>query len=268
MCLLQVVSIPFFKWQTLTTSQARTQFLQELLPVSSVQTQPEPSVSQGALSLGGSLPADSALPYKFLDRRTWNILDVLRCMAIGDLLSPSSIPCLDLHADSPASMWAGGPQGEGLDAAVEGVPAIRARSLSEDTVRIHPSPAPSASGPLQLSRLASQDSALLRDSDTAVLMSRLMASQQLMRAADSTAQRSGSALAVPPVREVRGMTANLSDPGALATFLEASMLRPLLHACTQSVLVQVSRQRQGGVYVSSAHLSPALRRFSGAAHRL
>ncbi|CAK0784210.1 hypothetical protein CVIRNUC_007414 [Coccomyxa viridis] len=163
----KVVSIPFFKWQTLTTSQARTQFLQELLPVSSVQTQPEPSVSQGAL-------------------------------------------------------WQGGPQGEGLQAAEEGVPAIRARSLSEDTVRIHPSPAPSASWPLQLSRLASQDSALLRDSDTAVLMSRLMASQQSMRAADSTAQRSGSALAVPPVREARGITANLSDPGALATFLEAS----------------------------------------------
>ena len=138
-------------------------------------------------------------------------------------------------------MWAGGPQGEGLQAAEEGVPAIRARSLSEDTVRIHPSPAPSASGPLQISRLASQDSALLRDSDTAVLMSRLMASQQSMRAADSTAQRSGSALAVPPVREARGMTANLSDPGALATFLEASMSCPFLHAWSEFVHVQVSQ---------------------------
>ena len=162
-------------------------------------------------------------------------------------------------------MWAGGPQGEGLQAAEEGVPAIRARSLSEDTVRIHPSPAPSASGPLQLSRLASQDSALLRDSDTAVLMSRLMASQQSMRAADSTAQRSGSALAVPPVREARGMTANLSDPGALATFLEASMSCPLLHAWSESVHVQVSQWRQGGVYVSFVHMPPALQIFSGTA---
>ena len=55
---------------------------------------------------------------------------------------------------------------EGTGAAHEnapGVSAFRARSLSEDTVRVHPSPAPSAPGPLQLSRDTSQDSAVLRE---------------------------------------------------------------------------------------------------------
>ena len=77
MCSLQVVSIPFFKWQTLTTSQARTEFLQELLPVSSVQTQPEPSVSQGALWQGTFFPLTQPYPTRYLDSCTWLILYVL-----------------------------------------------------------------------------------------------------------------------------------------------------------------------------------------------
>lgn len=37
--LWQVISIPFFKWQALTTLQARSQYLRELLPLSSQEAQ-------------------------------------------------------------------------------------------------------------------------------------------------------------------------------------------------------------------------------------
>ena len=55
----QVLSIPFFKWQTLTTLQARSQFLRELLPLSSqaqedrpanISTMPDVSSLQGMIS--------------------------------------------------------------------------------------------------------------------------------------------------------------------------------------------------------------------------
>lgn len=88
------------------------------------------------------------------------------------------------------------------------MPAFRARSVSEDTVRIHPSPAPRAAGPSHL------DSAVLREDDPATLMSQLMASQQALHASD---RESGS---MPPAPQqsmpAAGLMANLSEPGVLA----------------------------------------------------
>lgn len=72
-----------------------------------------------------------------------------------------------------------------------GETSFRTRSLSEDTVRIHPSPAPSAA---------------LQESNSASLMSQLMAGQR--------AQELGSA----PV--AGGLMANLSDPGVLVSLLQ------------------------------------------------
>ena len=88
------------------------------------------------------------------------------------------------------------------------MPAFRARSVSEDTVRIHPSPAPRAAGPSHL------DSTVLREDDPATLMSQLMASQQALHASD---RESGS---MPPAPQqsmpAAGLMANLSEPGVLA----------------------------------------------------
>ena len=88
-------------------------------------------------------------------------------------------------------------------------------------MRVHPSPAPSAPGPLQLSRDTSQDSAVLREADSADFLSQLMASQHLPGGSEPRAQESGS---VPAGQQnipgMGGLMANLSDPGALASLLQ------------------------------------------------
>ena len=92
------------------------------------------------------------------------------------------------------------------------MPTFRARSLSEDTVRIHLSPAPSAAGPFHL------DSALLRQDDPATLMSQLMASQQALHA---SGEESGHMPSAPQQSmPAAGLMANLSEPGVLASLLQ------------------------------------------------
>ena len=87
---------------------------------------------------------------------------------------------------------------------------------------MHPSPAPSASGPLQLSRNASQDSVVLREApaESASLMSQLIASQQRLVAGEGKAWESGSVPAMLQGSPSTGLMANLSDPGALASLLQ------------------------------------------------
>lgn len=87
-------------------------------------------------------------------------------------------------------------------------------------MRVHPSPAPSAPGPMQLSRDTSQDSAVLRENDPADFLSQLMASQNLTGATETRAQESGSVPAVQQGIPMGGLMANLSDPGALASLLQ------------------------------------------------
>ena len=92
------------------------------------------------------------------------------------------------------------------------VPAFRARSLSEDTVRIHPSPAPSAAGPFHL------DSAVLRQDDPATATSQLMVSQQALQGSD---RESGCMPSAPQQSmPAAGLMANLSEPGVLASLLQ------------------------------------------------
>ena len=85
---------------------------------------------------------------------------------------------------------------------------------------MHPSPAPSASGPLQLSRHASQDSTGLREAVPTDFMSQLMASQQLPGVSEARSQESGSVPALQQGIPIGGLMANLSDPGALASLLQ------------------------------------------------
>ncbi len=120
-----------------------------------------------------------------------------------------------------------------------GVSAFRARSLSEDTVRVHPSPAPSMPGPMQLSPDTSQDSAGLRETAPADFLSQLMASQHLPGATETRAQGSGSVPAVQQGIPTGGLMANLSEPGALASLLQTGdCYGP---QCLLSTAVQIHR---------------------------
>lgn len=118
-----------------------------------------------------------------------------------------------------------------------GVSALRARSLSEETVRVHPSPATSAAGPLQLSRHVSQDCAALCEADPAGLMSQLIASQ-LPGPSETRVQEAGGVPAVQQGTSVSGLTANLSDPGALASFLQTGECCLPKHHIPAAVLLE------------------------------
>ena len=87
-------------------------------------------------------------------------------------------------------------------------------------MRVHPSPAPSAPGPMQLSRDTSQDSAVLRENDPSDFLSQLMASQHLQGGTETRAQESGSVPTAQQGTPMGGLMANLSDPGALASLLQ------------------------------------------------
>jgi len=117
---------------------------------------------------------------------------------------------------------------------------------------VHTSPAPSASGPLQLSRNASQDSAVQRKApaESASLMSQLIARQQGLVAGEGKAQDSGSVPAMQQGAPSSGLMANLSDPGALASLLQKGICYmpkclPLLS------VVCLIEEKLGKIYVGS-----------------
>lgn len=216
----QVVSIPFFKWQALTTLQARSQFLRELLPLST-QAQEDRPATTPAMPFVPSLQGTVSGMRCDL-RLVWAKVSRLPCRLA------KAVSCKDSHLQrillcglTKDHRCADIAFRQGTEAAhaqqSPGVSAFRARSLSEDTVRVHPSPAPSVPGPLQLSRHASQDSSGLREAGPSDFMSQLMASQQLPGLGEARTQESGSVPALQQGIPIGGLMANLSDPGALAS---------------------------------------------------
>ena len=128
---------------------------------------------------------------------------------------------------------------------------------------MHPSPAPSASGPLQLSRNASLDSAVLREApaESALLMSQLIASQQRLVAGEGKAEASGSVPDMQQGAPSSGLMANLSDPGALASLLQKGICYmpkclPLLSMVC--LIKRETRQFQCGVMFPCQGAQPVL----------